>query len=40
MSGEDHADTSPYPVHRPDPVVRSVTVGEIVEALAEGMRDF
>jgi uncharacterized membrane protein len=30
----------PAAVHRPDPVVRPVTVGEIVESLAEGMRDF
>ena len=41
MSGEDHADTSPYlPVRRPDPVVRAVTVSEIIEALADGLRDF
>jgi uncharacterized membrane protein len=37
MSGEQHV---PAAVHRPDPVVRSVTVSEIVESLAEGMRDF
>jgi uncharacterized membrane protein len=41
VSGEDHADTSPYlPVRRPDPVVRAVTVSEIIEALADGLRDF
>ena len=41
MSGEDHADTSPYlPVRRPDPIVRAVTVSEIIEALADGLRDF
>ena len=27
-------------VRRPDPVVRAVTVGEIIEALADGLRDF
>jgi hypothetical protein len=41
MSGEDHADTSPYlPVRRPDAIVRAVTVSEIIEALADGLRDF
>ena len=43
MSGEDHADTSshlPLAVRKPDPVVRAVTVGEIIEALADGLRDF
>ena len=41
MSGENHADTSAdLPVRRPDPVVRAVTVGEIIEALADGLRDF
>ena len=41
MSGENHADTSPYfPVRRPDPVVRAVTVSEIIEVLADGLRDF
>jgi uncharacterized membrane protein len=43
MSGEDHADTSSHPavaVRKPDPVVRAVTVSDIVEALAEGLRDF
>ena len=43
MSGEDHADTSSHPplaVRRPDPIVRAVTVGEIIEALADGLRDF
>jgi hypothetical protein len=43
MSGENHADSSsqlPVAARKPDPVVRAVTVGEIVEALAEGLRDF
>jgi uncharacterized membrane protein len=43
MSGEDHADSSshiPVAVRKPDPVVRAVTVSEIVESLAEGLRDF
>jgi len=37
MSGEQQI---PAAVHKPDPMVRSVTVGEIVESLVEGMRDF
>ncbi|HEX5847055.1 MAG TPA: DUF2189 domain-containing protein [Rhodoplanes sp.] len=43
MSGEDHADPSSHiavAVRKPDPVVRAVTVSDIVEALAEGLRDF
>jgi len=43
MGGENHADSSsqlPVAARKPDPVVRAVTVGEIVEALAEGLRDF
>lgn len=43
MSGENHAESSsqlPVAVHKPDPVVRAVSVGEIVDALAEGLRDF
>jgi len=27
-------------LRRPDPVVRAVTVSEIIEALADGLRDF
>lgn len=42
MSGQDHSDPPPAApaVMRKDPVVRAVTVAEIVESLAEGMRDF
>jgi uncharacterized membrane protein len=39
MNGDS---SSPLPpaVHKPDPVVRPVTVSDIVESLADGMRDF
>lgn len=43
MDGQNHADfPAPIPTagSRTDPVVRSVTVGDIAEALAEGLRDF
>ena len=41
MSGENHADTSPYfPVRSRTRSVRAVTVSEIIEALADGLRDF
>lgn len=41
MSGQNTEVSSPAPsALRKDPIVRAVTVSEIVESLAEGMRDF
>jgi uncharacterized membrane protein len=43
MSGQDQADPAnppEVPAVKRDPVVRSVAIGEIVDSLAEGLRDF
>ena len=43
MNSKGHAvASSPLPIagRNPDPIVRSITVSEIVKALAEGLRDF